>query len=130
MQQYSPREIYHQQLQNHKTHLQLLLKKRSRIGWARLIAFLLTIIISYQIFVGYGIAGSAIVVIGLSFLLYLISIDVANNQNIANTKTLIQVNDEELKILDNHYHTRFDGAAFMPAIHDYANDIDLFGNAS
>jgi hypothetical protein len=130
MQDSSPHTRYQQQLQKHHAHLQQLLKKRSRLGWIRLIVFLLTAFLTYKVFVAAGFVGLAVVVTGLAILLYLISKDVTNNQNIDNTKTLISINEEELQFLNNDYYSRYDGSIYIPAVHQYANDLDLFGKAS
>lgn len=130
MQDHSPHTRYQQQLQKHQAHLQQLLKKRSRLGWTRLIIFLLTAFLAYKVFVAAGLVGLTVVVIGLAILLYLISIDVNNNRNIDNTKTLIRINEEELQFLNNDYYNRYDGSVYAPAVHAYANDLDLFGKAS
>ena len=130
MQDHSPHTRYQQQLQKHQAHLQQLLKKRSRLGWTRLIVFLLTAFLTYKVFVAAGLAGLTVVVVGLAILLYLISIDVNNERNIDNTKTLIRINEEELQFLNNDYYNRYDGSVYAPAVHAYANDLDLFGKAS
>ncbi len=130
MQDSSPHTRYQQQLQKHQAHLQQLLKKRSRLGWTRLIVFLLTVFLTYKVFVAAGIIGLTVVVTGLALLLYLISKDVNNNRNIDNTKTLISINEEELQFLNNDYYSRYDGSVYAPAVHNYANDLDLFGKAS
>ena len=125
-----PEATYNQQIEKHKALLDQQLKKRVRLGWSRLIVFILTIIISYKIFVAAGVIGLVAVVVGLAILLYLVSLDANNNSKIKNTKTLIHINEEELKILENNYHQRYDGAPFLPAVHNYANDLDIFGKAS
>ncbi|RYZ47344.1 MAG: hypothetical protein EOO14_23630, partial [Chitinophagaceae bacterium] len=63
-------------------------------------------------------------------MLYLVSVDVANNAKIRNSKTLIRVNEEELQALAHRFHDREDGSRFTPAEHPYANDLDIFGKAS
>ena len=123
-------ETYRQQLENHKALLNQLQQKRTRLGWLRLAIFLLTIILAYNIFVTYGVAGLIPTVTGIGILLYLVSVDVANNTRIRNTKTLIQINEEELLSLEHQAHFREDGAAFAPHEHAYANDLDIFGKAS
>ena len=130
MQNPSPHTSYQQQLQKHQVHLQHLLKKRSRLGWIRLIVFLLTVFLTYKVFVAAGLVGLTVVVIGFAILLYLISKDVNNNRNIDNTKTLISINEEELQFLNNDYYSRYNGSVYAPAVHEYANDLDLFGKAS
>lgn len=130
MQNQSPHATYSKEVQKHQAYLQELLEKRSQLGWTRLIVFLATAFFSYQVFVTAGIVGLVVVALGIGVLLYLISKDVTNNQRITNTKTLIQINDEELEVLINNYHEKFDGKIYSPTVHDYANDLDLFGKAS
>jgi uncharacterized membrane protein YkgB len=126
----TPPETYRLQLEKHTFLLNRLQQKRTRLGWVRLAVFLLTILIAYNIFTTYGVAGVIPVVIGIGMLLYLVSVDVANNTKIRNTKTLIQINEEELQALDHRFLFRDDGAAFTPAEHAYAGDLDIFGKAS
>ena len=125
-----PHVQYNAQLEKFKTLLAQLQKKRSNLGWIRLAVFLLTIAIAYYVFTTYGLAGLIPTVVGLGVLLYLVSVDVANNNQIKNTKTLIQLNEEELQVLHHKFMDRADGQRFMPAEHAYANDLDIFGKAS
>ena len=128
--QNSPQVHYQQQLQKHRLHLQQLLKKRSRLGWVRLVVFLLTAFLTYKVLVSAGLWGLAVAAAGLGILLYLIATDANNNQRIDNAQTLISLNEEELQFLDNDYYRRYDGSRYIPAVHHYANDLDLFGKAS
>jgi hypothetical protein len=130
MQEPSPGKTYHDLIEKHQAHLGQLLKKRNRLGWARLFVFLLAAFIAYKLFISAGLAGLIPVVIGFGLLLYLISIDAANNHQIENARTLIKINEEELEILDDKYNKRETGSRYAPELHDYANDLDLFGHAS
>ncbi|MGN6400056.1 MAG: MutS-related protein [Flavisolibacter sp.] len=121
---------YQQQIKKHQIYLQELLRKRTRLGWARFFVFIATIITTYKVFVAAGIIGFAPVVIGIGILLFLVSVDVNNNQKVTNVKTLLQINEEELQVLNNDYYDRYDGSQYAPDLHNYANDIDLFGKAS
>lgn len=122
--------LYQQQIDKYNHELKRFLQKRNLFGWLRLIAFVATILISYTVFVDYTWFGLIPLAVGMAAFIYLIFTDVDNNEKILNTKTLIQINEEELKILDNHYLHRNDGSEFSPSLHDYANDLDLFGKAS
>lgn len=126
----SSQDTYRQQLEKHTSLLHRLQQRRTRLGWIRLAVFLLTLIIAYNIFTTYGVAGVIPTVTGIGILLFLVSVDAANTSKIRNTKTLIQVNEEELQALDHRFHFREDGAAFAPPEHAYAGDLDIFGKAS
>ena len=100
------------------------------MGWTRLVVFLLTVIISYQVFINFGLWGILAVVTGIGILLYLVSKDTNNNQKIENAKALIQINHDELDYLQHNYVKQEDGSWYEPLLHDYANDLDLFGRSS
>ena len=125
-----PGESYTKQLTKFESQLLQLQKRRKNLGWIRLVVFVLTIIVAYQVFTTFGAIGIVPTIVGLGFLLYLVSVDVANNAKIKNVKTLIQANEEELQALDHQYLSREDGRQFVPAEHAYANDLDIFGKAS
>lgn len=130
MKDQSPTAVYRQQIEKHSADLKFFLRKRNLFGWIRLIVFVATIIVSYKVFVDYAWLGLVPFVIGIGTFIYLFLTDADNNEKIANTKRLININEEELKILANDYLHRNDGSEFSPAVHDYANDLDLFGGAS
>jgi hypothetical protein len=97
----SAENSYTQQLEKFSTLLQSLQKKRTNLGWIRLAVFAATVLLAYKIFTVYGAGGLLPATTGLGLLLYLVSVDVANNAKIRNTKTLIKINEEELQAL-NH----------------------------
>jgi MutS domain V len=130
MKDQSPIPIYREQIRQQKTQLDLLKKKRNLLGWLRLIVFIATAIGSFKIFIAFGPAGLIPLLTGIALFIYLIFIDADNNKKIKNTITLIDINEEELKILDNNFLHRNDGSHFSPTSHNYANDLDLFGKAS
>jgi hypothetical protein len=130
MKDHSPAIIYQEQIEKHSTDLKRLLQKRNLLGWLRLFVFVLTIIVSYKVFVVAGLVGLAPAIIGIGLFIFLVFFDSDTNEKILNTKSLIHINEEELKILHHDYFHRNDGSNFSPALHDYANDLDLFGKAS
>ena len=130
MTDHSPSKIYQQNIEKHNYDLKRLLQKRNLFGWLRLIVFVATIVISYKVFVDLAWIGLIPFLVGMAAFVYLLLTDVDNNEKIANVKTLISINEEELKILGNDYLHRSDGREFTPALHDYANDLDLFGKSS
>ena len=130
MKAYDPTDTYKQLIQKHQSDLGLHLKKRKLLGWTRFIVFIFTIFICYQVFVQAGLWGIIPLVLGITLLLYLVSLDVNNNQKINNTRTLIRLNEEEMQVMSHHFHEREDGSSYNPSLHDYANDLDLFGKSS
>jgi hypothetical protein len=126
----SPKEVYQRQWGKFTVLLSQLEKKRSRLGWLRLFAFTITIFAAYKIFTAYGPVGLLPTILGIGLLLYLVSLDVANNNKIRNTKTLIRINEEEIDLLNHRFFNREEGNVFLAAEHAYAADLDIFGKAS
>lgn len=126
----SPLKTYEEQIQKHKAVLKSLFKKRNLLGWLRLVAFVATVIVSYKIFADHGWPGVIPLLLGAGAFIYFVFIDADNDEKIKNAETLLRINEEEIKILHNDYLQRYDGSELCPAIHDYANDLDIFGKAS
>ncbi|MFL5811886.1 MAG: MutS family DNA mismatch repair protein [Flavisolibacter sp.] len=125
-----PASVYKAQIAKHEVYLQKLMQKRGMLGWTRFLVFITTVIVGWKIIASIGIIGILVIVTGLALLIYLVIIDANNSQKINNTKTLIQINNEELLVLSHDYNRRYNGNEYKPADHDYANDLDLFGNDS
>ncbi len=73
---------------------------------------------------------SVLIFICLAAFLRLVVAAVNTSEQIVHTTYLIAINEEELAVAGGNYHQRFDGKEFLPTVHDYAQDIDLFGRAS
>ncbi|MDQ6812733.1 MAG: hypothetical protein M3040_03175 [Bacteroidota bacterium] len=129
-QKLTPKETYTHYLELYTSTLKKLKKKRSNIGWLRLLIVLAVLFLIYSMFFKLSAVAVALVVVGIATFLHVISIDAGNNEKIAETERLVEINKGELSTLSGNYSNRDDGASFMPAQHPYAGDIDLFGKAS
>ncbi|GAC1417759.1 MAG: MutS family DNA mismatch repair protein [Flavisolibacter sp.] len=130
MEKISPLAIYSKELEKQLNILAALEKKGRLLGWYRFIVFIIASIASYKIFLSFGPWGIGVILIGLGALLFLVSLDSDNKAAINNIKTLIRINKEEISLLNNQYQERPDGSIFINSLHDYANDLDLFGPSS
>ena len=122
--------LYQEQLTILNHQLTGFKKKQNLFGWLRLGLFIISAIVAFSLFT-FSVFWGAISIIGaiIGFLI-LVSIDVDNNKQIRNTKSLITINEDELLVLNNEFSKRYDGSSFAPAVHDYANDLDIFGPSS
>lgn len=126
----SPRDWYKRNIQDLTLQLQSLSKKRTILGWSRLLLLVSALIFLWLLWsTGIGIAISVFLLFIAGFLA-LVATDLKNNQSIQNTATLILINEKEIKTLDHDFLDQPDGAAMEPSGHDYANDLDVFGHAS
>lgn len=76
---------------------------------------------------GYVFSAAAILLAVFVRLLYK---DLANQSAIKHTRQLIRINQDELRALQGEYYQFADGASFLPKVHEYAVDLDIFGHAS
>lgn len=124
------RNIYQEEKSRFLQELMQLKKKQNLYGWLRLGIVLVAGVCAFYFFSVLLVAGWITIALGIAAFLFLVSADASNNQHINRLKLLIQINEQELDVLDENYSTLFDGAAFTPHIHGYANDLDIFGKAS
>jgi hypothetical protein len=122
--------LYQEQLAILNSKLATLKKKQNLFGWLRLFLFIFSAVVAFSLFTSSIVWGSITILIAIVFFIVLVSIDADNNKQIANARSLIQINEEELLILNEQYTHRFDGSSFAPPVHDYANDLDIFGPSS
>lgn len=126
----APTDLYIKEIDKITTQLTTLRRKRSRVGWARFACIVFAIAVFYQMLPsGIGIACiSALVFIAIFLRLVVIAIN--NNDKINNLQRLSIINQEELKLAAGEFYHRPDGSAYLPPVHDYAHDLDIFGTAS
>jgi len=125
-----PAEIYTSNIQNWNTALAILKKTKSRIAWARLGVMMLLIAALYVLYpislLYTGIA--ALVLITVFIRLVILA---ANNQTaIDNANRIVAINQQEIEIAAGHYTQLPTGDGLVSPVHDYANDLDIFGRAS
>jgi hypothetical protein len=124
------KEAYQQNVQEYSGVLKQHKKKRSNLGWLRLISVVMIAIGAYYGFQSSALIGSMIGIIGIAEFLFLVKLDTKNDEQIFYYEKLLQINNDELNILEGNYNNREDGLAFLPPEHPYAVDMDLFGPSS
>lgn len=126
----APGEFYQQQISSLENESAILLKRKSRLGWLRLVILLLTTFTCWQLLtVSLGLV-FLVFITGLVIFLYVVKKDLANNELIEHKERLLHINKEELHYLNHQYTHQQEGAAFYKEDHPYAGDLDLFGRAS
>jgi hypothetical protein len=126
----SPAAVYQQKLQEYTAVLSSHKKKRSNLGWLRLIAVVVMAVIIYYGFSNGWVTGLMLLTTGVALFLFLVSLDLKNDEKIFYFEKLILINTDELNTLAGQYTYREDGLSFLPHEHAYAADLDLFGASS
>ncbi|HSU49493.1 MAG TPA: hypothetical protein VLJ41_02845 [Segetibacter sp.] len=127
---FTPEETYKQQVSYHSNLLKSLKRKRSNIGWLRLILVLGILLLIYSLFFKASVLVWMLIAAGIAAFLYVLSVDTDNSNKIAEAERILAINSDELSIISGDYYHREDGRSFPPHEHPYASDIDLFGTAS
>ena len=126
----SPLVIYEKEKKKHEEELEKLKKKQSLLGWLRLGIIILAAVIAFYLFDSSVFWGVVSVITGIAFFLAVVSIDIDNNRKISHLKLLVKINEEEIDSLNGSYAYKYHGLEFLPPLHDYAYDLDLFGKSS
>jgi len=118
----SEKEFFQQQLSSIK-------RKLAVFSTLRLFVFIGTALGIYFIFGNTQLA-ILVAIVGISVFLFLVSkySDLQENRDLC--KKLIEINETEIKVLNNDYLALDDGKEFIDPNHFYSYDIDLFGRGS
>lgn len=105
-------------------------KKRGIIAWLRFAAVLAIFASLYYLNPfgwTYAILAAGIFVAAF---LRLIVLSGRNNDLISNLERLLLINQQEIQIASGSYTGRPAGSAYLPPLHDYVHDLDIFGSGS
>lgn len=126
----TPEGVYKRKIDALSQELIKLKRKRSLIGWLRLLVVLAIILLIYYLFFNNTLLVWVAIAVSIAIFLYILSNDSDNNEKILASERLLAINQDELNVQQGDYYKREDGILFLPEDHPYANDIDLFGRAS
>ncbi len=126
-----PETFYKNRILELTENLGVINERRGRIAWLRLLIILLSIVLLYKTWHSVSVAVLICeAVVGIAAFLYVVSKDADLKKKMLTLQNLLFVNKEEIKIIDNQYLHRESGTEYKPSKHAYAEDLDLFGNAS
>ncbi len=126
----SSEQFYQQRISDLQAKLKQFYKRKSLIGWLRLIIALITILAVYYSWHLDILIIIAIIVAGLSLYFFIVSKDTDNKEEIENFETLEEINKKELQYSSEKYDHTYNGKDLEPEHHNYAADLDLFGKNS
>ena len=124
-------ENYYQQRINQLTNaLSLLKKRKTQLGWLRLLIVFSGAAILY--FLWPATLGTSVLVIFFTLVVFLIVLqkDFINRDAIIHHEKLIEINQQEILYLQHRFAHQKDGAEFIQEDLSYAGDLDIFGRSS
>lgn len=124
------KEFYLQRVSFLENELKTFKQKKSVFGMLRLGSLLVLIVALYILWSINIWLLLGVVLIIIAVFIFLIHKDVDNRENIIRTQDLLNINNNELLALEGQYSHFESGDGFQPKDHYYANDMDLFGQAS
>ncbi|MFT3935259.1 MAG: hypothetical protein QM726_16660 [Chitinophagaceae bacterium] len=125
-----PEETYKKEIERLTQILQTLQKTKNSIAWARFGVILLISIAVYYLHTISALYTAIACIILIGIFIRLVIIAVNNSNDIENCQRLIGINQEEINIAAGNYLHKPGGDHFLSPTHPYANDLDIFGNAS
>jgi hypothetical protein len=121
--------FYKNQLKKHIIAVSILKKQLLTYSLLRLITFLVTGFSIYIVLPNWQ-AAIATGVLGIAIFIFLLSKYTNKKAKRELHKSLVTINEEELKIASGDFHHRPSGEQFQDPLHFYSLDIDLFGKGS
>ncbi len=126
----APLEIYQQNIANIAQQIHDLKKKKLLLGWLRFGFMLVAIGLSWYAIANGEVLLFPFIILLIAFFFVALNRDLKNSAAIENLGRLHQINQTEIAVLDHKYTHLTDGLHYKPHLHAYANDLDIFGNAS
>ncbi len=126
----SAAQVYKDNIAKFEGEIEVLKRKRSNVGWIRLLIVIITAAIIKFSWQQQRWVLFAETIAGMAAFLYAVSIDTDMKEKLQNAEKLRQINKDEIDVLNNNFLNREDGQQFNAANHPYANDLDVFGTAS
>ncbi|MDX1314157.1 MAG: DNA mismatch repair protein MutS, partial [Eudoraea sp.] len=124
-----PKTYYTDRLEKLREERSVISGKLLRYSLLRLLVFLLLVAVVYFQYGNWTVISlSVFIAIGLFVLLVLRYSRMQYQKN--KIKSLINLNETELEVLDGRYSMLHDGSEYQEAEHHFARDIDLFGEGS
>ena len=125
-----PKASYQERLTSLQLQEKKLQQKKSVFGILRFGSIAAIIAIFYFLWPLGLIYVFSVAAILLAIFVRLVYKDLANRAAIKHIGHLISINQDEWKALEGEYFHFADGNSFLPKVHEYAGDLDIFGHAS
>jgi len=130
MEKLTPVAVYKKRIDELSVEKESLKTKKSTIASSRFF-IMIAIVASFYYIKPYSLSYAIITIIILIVIfLRLVVLSTRNNNKMSNLDLLLNINNQELQIASGKYNKQPDGIEMLPAIHDYAHDLDIFGRAS
>lgn len=126
----SPTTVYEQRIQTFSRQIGQIQSTINRIAWSRFLVIVIMITAFWYIKPFSLLYAFAASVVCFTVFLRLVVISVKHKEHLRNLTLLLHINQQELDISAGRYTNLPDGKEYLPATHDYAQDLDIFGRAS
>jgi hypothetical protein len=121
---------YQQNIEKFKGDLKDLISFGNKIAWARFACIVVAGVFVALQWPTFSALHSIGIFISLVVFLRLVVMAINTSRKIEHAGHLMAINEEEIAIASGKFNQRYDGKDYLPPVHDYAQDLDLFGRAS
>ena len=126
----TPLERYQEQVSLHTATLSKYNKRGILFGWLRFITIVSAFASLWWLWTNGLFSLFFLPLFFFILFFYILSKDVNNKEAIKNLLRVLQINETEIEVLQHRFTHLPDGSLYKPGLHDYANDLDIFGRAS
>ena len=126
----APHIIYEQRIAAFSQQVGQLQSRLNRVAWARFLVVLLLVALFWFLKPAGLLIAFAAAAACFAVFLRLVVISVKWKEELQHLHLLVRINLQELEIAAGHYTSLPDGKEFLPAVHNYAHDLDILGRAS
>ncbi len=123
-------EYYQQLYTTYSSRHQKVRKRLNILSLLRLITFVAGVYFSYQLIALHLLTGLLFTVVVLGAFIYLVWLFAKNKRHLTLLSNLIRVNANEIEALRGHVGSFDAGSVFQDPSHEYAMDLELFGQGS
>ena len=123
-------EIYREKAQKFTAERKVAQAKASRIGWSRLLVFLLAGTGVYFLYDTQAGLATGIGLAGIAGFLFLVKVHLGLQRQISRLRALERINNEEIQALKGDISAFPEGGNFHEPDHAFAHDLDIFGPTS
>ncbi|HSC39412.1 MAG TPA: hypothetical protein VLD19_16125, partial [Chitinophagaceae bacterium] len=125
-----PTDSYTTHIEQLNQRLAGLEQRKNQVAWGRFLIVVLIALCGWWLY-NSGILWIIFIIVALAAVfIRLVLLATDNKSAIAHVSRLLVINRQELDIAAGQYTGLPDGAQLLPARHDYAQDLDIFGRAS
>lgn len=122
--------FYAEKIAGLEEEIKILGQKKRRLGMGRLFSFVAAIVLFFVLLELNGTLALIVAILLLLVFIFITLKDIDNTRYLKFKQRLLNINEDEVRALQNDFSAFGDGSRFADDTHPYSNDLDIFGKHS